>query len=114
MGTVQKIVESLMRISDDKKAQLTARCFEHSAWMRGEFDLIRKLIKKSEEVVNDENVPPELMANSSSSERNEEESIMRQKRKSPEVDVLGSRNSPDLKRNSIQDYDELATLAGGL
>jgi hypothetical protein len=47
MGTVQKIVESLMRISDDKKTQLTARYTEHSSWMSSELALIRELIKQS-------------------------------------------------------------------
>jgi hypothetical protein len=47
MGTVEKIVESLMRISDDKKTQLTARYTEHSSWMSSELALIRELIKQS-------------------------------------------------------------------
>lgn len=121
MGTVQKIVESLIRISDDKKGQLTNRYTEHSAWMRSELDIIRQLIKKNprdDHKANDENIPPvqpnflSSSSNRSSSEKNEEESAMRVKRKSPEADILGSRNSPDLKRNSNQDHDELATSAG--
>ena len=121
MGTVQKIIESLNRISDDKKGQLTTRYVEHSSWMRSELDLIKSLIKKNprdDHTANDENVPPieipsaNTSSNRSSSERNEEESAVRHKRKSPEMGLLGSSNSPDLKRNSTQEYDELATSAG--
>lgn len=121
MGTVQKIVESLIRVSDDKKGQLSARCSEHSAWMKGELDVIRQLIKKNprdDHKANDENVDPvhsqvlNSSSNRSSSESNDEDNAMRLKRKSPEIDVIGSRNSPDLKRNSTQDYEELATSAG--
>ena len=121
MGTVQKIVESLIRVSDDKKGQLSSRYSEHSAWMKSEFDVIRQLIKKNprdNHKTNDENIPPvhaqvsNSSSNRSSSESNEEENAIRLKRKSPEMGVVGSRNSPDLKRNSTQDYEELATSAG--
>lgn len=119
MGTVQKIIEALNRISDDKKGQLTARYGEHSSWMASELDLIRSLIKKSprdDHTANDENVPPvEVNVAKSSStrvsnEKNHDENALRLKRKSPEMGMLGS--SPDLKRNSTQDYEVLATAAG--
>lgn len=121
MGTVQKILQSLNRISDDKKGQLTARYVEHSSWMRSELDLIRSLIKKNprdDHPANDENIPPvdvpavNSSSNRISAEKHEDESANRHKRKSPEMGILGSRNSPDLKRNSTQDYEELATSAG--
>lgn len=119
MGTVQKIIEALNRISDDKKGQLTARYGEHSSWMASELDLIRSLIKKSprdDHTANDENVPPvevNVVKSSStriSNEKNHDENALRLKRKSPEMGMLGS--SPDLKRNSTQDYEVLATAAG--
>lgn len=121
MGTVHKILQSLNRISDDKKGQLTARYVEHSSWMRSELDLIRSLIKKNprdDHPANDENAPPvdvpavNSSSNRLSAEKHEDESANRHKRKSPEMGILGSRNSPDLKRNSTQDYEELATSAG--
>jgi hypothetical protein len=121
MGTVQKILQSLNRISDDKKGQLTARYVEHSSWMRSELDLIRSLIKKNprdDHPANDENIAPvdvpavNSSSNRLSGEKHEDEHANRHKRKSPEMGILGSRNSPDLKRNSTQDYEELATSAG--
>ena len=119
MGTVQKIIEALNRISDDKKGQLTTRYGEHSTWMTSELNLIRSLIRKSprdDHTANDENVPPvEVNVVKSSStriltEKSQDENAQRLKRKSPEMGMLGS--SPDLKRNSTQDYEVLATSAG--
>jgi hypothetical protein len=113
MGTVEKIVESLMKISDDKKSQLTARYTEHSSWMNSELALIRELIKQSprdDHKSNDENVSPPSAETRSSSERSDEESAIRNKRKSPDMVISGF--SPDLKRTSTQDYEELATSAG--
>lgn len=99
MGTVQKIVESLMRISDDKKTQLTARYTEHSHWMSSELALIRELIKQSPRDEhktidnntfdeNDENIPPVPPARSSSTRNScdeEKETGVRNKRKTPEM-----------------------------
>jgi hypothetical protein len=119
MGTVQKIIEALNRISDDKKGQLTTRYGEHSSWMTSELNLIRSLIRKSprdDHNANDENVPPvevNVVKSSStriSTEKSQDENAQRLKRKSPEMGMLGS--SPDLKRNSTQDYEVLATSAG--
>lgn len=119
MGTVQKIIEALNRISDDKKGQLTTRYGEHSSWMTSELNLIRSLIRKSprdDHTANDENVPPvevNVVKSSStriSTEKSHDENAQRLKRKSPEMGMLGS--SPDLKRNSTQDYEVLATSAG--
>ena len=47
MGTVQKIVEALLKLSEDKKTQLSKRHDEHSSWMNNELALIRDLIKHS-------------------------------------------------------------------
>jgi hypothetical protein len=119
MGTVQKIIEALNRISDDKKGQLTTRYGEHSSWMTSELNLIRSLIRKSprdDHNANDENVPPvevNVVKSSStriSTEKSHDENAQRLKRKSPEMGMLGS--SPDLKRTSTQDYEVLATSAG--
>ena len=47
MGTVQKIVESLIRISEEKKCLLNNRFQDHSSWMGNELALIRDLIRNT-------------------------------------------------------------------
>lgn len=91
MGTVEKIVEVLNNMCNDKKAQATSRYEEHSTWLSSEFSSIRNLIQPAA-------VETTMTSNSASS-------ATRQKRKSPETCSAGSRNSPLHKRNSGADIN---------
>ena len=111
MGTVQNIVETLKRLNEQKKANLTSRYQEHSAWLARELSLIKDLIKQNprEQIGNDattedENVP--VIANL----QNKDDGSMRQKRKSPETSIQmnqdESSQSPEQKRSS-GDYTKI-------
>jgi hypothetical protein len=108
MGTVQKIIEAINRISEDKKTQINARFTEHSLWMSNELALIRQLIKSnsrdnnneehnenSAPVANAGDVPavavdsakPPKSSSGAPGESTASEGVTRQKRKSPEIAV---------------------------
>eukprot|EP01036_Dinobryon_divergens_P048076 gene48076-64510_t len=120
MGTIDKIVEALQRITEDKKNQVTDRYIEHSSWLSKEFLQLRQLIQQDsssnqtdpqneeEDDTNEiefEEIPP------TESVSDDTDNKTRQKRKSPETCLDGIRTSPDSKRSSA-DYDELASAAG--
>jgi hypothetical protein len=119
MGTIQKIVDSLIKTSNDKKENLSGRYRDHSQWLGNELELIRKLINQnprdkfsfsgSKNITNSNN----LRTSSSSKINNEVEIISkntntdtsRQKRKSSESktkdQVRDDLCSPEAKRSSI-------------
>lgn len=117
MGTVETIVSSMLKMSEDKKAMAKLRYEDHSAWLSREFSLIRELIQQD---------PPEAgvplkaplstaapakrmeVASSSSADTNNKKA---EKRKSPEFSVGGVRSSPAMKR-SVATYAERAEAAG--
>ena len=121
MGTVSRIVESLLKLSDDKKNVLTKRYDEHKSWMTNELSLIREMINKSPGTNANATMEDDKMSTNVVSGRTSEESadssssagsgIGNKKRKTPEVSVTSTRHSPDLKRNSV-DYEELAHAVG--
>ncbi len=104
MGTVQNIVETLKRLNEQKKGNLTSRYQEHSAWLARELSLIKDLIKQNprdkigNDVTEDENVS--VIANA----QNKDDNSIRQKRKSPETSIQmnqdESSQSPEQKRSS--------------
>lgn len=91
-GTTQKVVQSMLKMSEDKKTQLAVRFEEHSTWLNDELQKIRLLLGKD-----NISVAPAS------------EDVSRPKRKSSEVQIVGL--SPEQKRNST-DYVELALNAG--
>jgi len=96
-GTVAKIVEALLKLSEDKKAQLTKRYDEHSSWMNNELALIRDLIKHSDKR-DAASVASTVAANGRPSEESLESSSSagsKKRKKTPEVCDTGL--SPDLK-----------------
>ena len=96
-GTVAKIVEALLKLSEDKKAQLTKRHDEHSSWMNNELALIRDLIKHSDKR-DTASVASTVAANGRPSEESLESSSSagsKKRKKTPEVCDTGL--SPDLK-----------------
>ncbi len=46
MSTIQKIIDNLDALRGDKVVKLSSRFEEHSAWLGGEFKLIKQLIKQ--------------------------------------------------------------------
>ena len=132
MGTVEKIVDNLAKMGQDKRAQASQRYNELSTWLSHEVRLIKSLIESntressfataSEGHDAVESVDAEssssIKANSRSgvvvgSANKDKDKLQRQKRKSPETRQTGtsSSESPDQKRNSL-DYEELAVAAG--
>ena len=121
MGTVSRIVESLLKLSDDKKVLLTKRYDDHKSWMTNELSLIREMIKKSHGTVGNASMEDDKMSTNVGSGRTSEESadssssggssLGNKKRKTPEISVTSTRHSPDLKRTSV-DYEELALAVG--
>ena len=47
MGTVEKIVETMHRLCNDKKLQVTHRYDHHSAWLQSELKQIRDLLQNT-------------------------------------------------------------------
>ena len=122
MGTVSRIVESLLKLSDDKKVLLTKRYDDHKSWMTNELSLIREMIKKSPGTVTNASMEDDKMSTNVGSGRTSEESVDsssssagsglgNKKRKTPEISITSTRHSPDLKRTSV-DYEELALAVG--
>ena len=114
MGTVQKIIDSLQGLCDDKKAQADMRFEEHSSWLQSEFSQVRALLKglgldePADDVIdgpyaelNPEIQPTQIPTSKSN------------KRKSPETSTAGSRNSPMSKRSSPSPaFEDLAVDQG--
>ena len=121
MGTVEKIVDTLSKMGQDKRNMASARYMELSSWLKHEMSLIRTLIEASPSISNssssgqggnpvddmiiDDTLRPSMSVNGSPEDK-------RQKRKSPETRQIGtsSGESPDQKRSSL-DYEELAIAA---
>lgn len=101
MGTVEKIVETMHRLCNDKKLQVTHRYDHHSAWLQSELKQIRDLLQNT--------VTEELPRMEASNEASQND--VSKKRKSPETCVQGERGSPMPKRTST-DYAELCVAAG--
>ena len=121
MGTVQKIVDSLLKLSDDKKSNLTSRYQEHSLWLGNELSLIRELIHQDPRGSNSGNANNNSTAASSSSKsqtsvsEGNEENFSRQKRKSPETALIPSqeeKQSPEQKKFSSSDPESAYQSAG--
>ena len=47
MGTIQKIIDNLQALKDDKIIKLSNRYEEHSSWLSGEFSLIRNIVQRT-------------------------------------------------------------------
>jgi len=134
MGTVEKIVDNLVKMGAEKKNLASKRYNEISVWLKEEVSLIRALIESSprnssystaregpadaRETIsvhnNNNNCSsnnPRLKENYPTNESSDQ--FQRQKRKSPETRQIGSSSgeSPEQKRNSL-DYEEMAVAAG--
>eukprot|EP01031_Cornospumella_fuschlensis_P007232 gene7232-8960_t len=94
MSSMHQILGSLQKVTDDKKAQLTAIYEENSRWLQQELAVIRQLIQES----------------SAGQAKGIEESSSK-KRKSPETAINPVKLSPEQKRSSV-DCDELLAQAG--
>lgn len=108
MSTIQKILDTLQKASDDKKQQLNTSYQENSVWLKNEFDLIRQLILQ--------NPRENLIISSSSSvpkkpspQENyaDDETTFNRKRKSSTSDKNGIKLSPEQKRLSVNIEDVL-------
>lgn len=92
---MHQILGSLQKVTDDKKAQLTAIYEENSRWLQQELSVIRQLIQES----------------SAGQVRLGKEESLSKKRKSPETALHPTKLSPEQKRASV-DCDELLAQAG--
>ena len=138
MGTVEKIVDNLVKMGAEKKNLASKRYNEISVWLKEEVSLIRALIEASprnssystaregpadaRETISvdnnnssssssSRNSNPRLKENDPTNDASDQFQI--QKRKSPETRQIGSSSgeSPEQKRNSL-DYEEMAVAAG--
>jgi hypothetical protein len=116
MGTVEKILDTLKKMNNDRKDQATNLYEEHSMWLRNEFLKVKELILYPSSVDQNEKVmikneAEEISATTVAVVTNTNES--RSKRKSPEMSENSSRSSPLAKRSSI-DIIIAAGLPGDL
>jgi len=109
IGTTDKILTNLHKMSTDKKCLLTKRYDDNAAWMETELRKIHALLGKP---------LPEAQSSSVATIEVEKVEVVRisdensrQKRKSPDMAVGSTRHSPDQKRVST-DYAQLAVDAG--
>lgn len=128
MGTVEKIVEVLNKMCNDRKLQTTTNYEIHSNWLKNEINKVKDLLKTEKNEVKNE-VKIEKTEKNEVNEVNEikdlknislqdtkinseEESEKRSKRKSPELsDCSISRGSPQIKRIS-NDFNEILLSYG--
>jgi len=127
MGTVEKIVDAMLKMSNDKKELASKRFEEHSAWLSHEFSLIRELIQKKRKSSNpsigvvsaaikttqavQSKCPVATKSVTAPSSGAVIATNKGSKRKSPDIAIGSIRSSPDTKRGSV-DYAELAVAAG--
>ena len=119
MGTVDKIVDSLLVMGTEKKNLASKRYNDFSGWLRGEINLIKALIDSSprnSSYTTAQEGPVERVSISSESAAaapTSSEGSQRQKRRSPETRMVGasSGESPEQKRNSYE-LEEMAVAAG--
>ena len=126
MSDIQKIIDNLCRLRDDKKNVLSKRQQDHSEWLRGQFEQIKSIVVQnprdhlscasssssaSAAPTSDEHT--DIFTDKSITEPSsiEDDVSKSQKRKSPEFAIGSSRDSPEQKRNS-SDYLTLAVQAG--
>jgi hypothetical protein len=108
MGSIEKILSSLNKISEDKKSQISSRFDEESQWLFNELDLIKKLILRNQRVVCNHEAEKGAFAINSVNANAEQG----QKRKSPEVAENDFRFSPVLKKpmpqsSIVPDFNKL-------
>ena len=110
MGTIDKIVDNLVSMGEEKKTLATVRFNDFSQWLSHEFSLIRELISQESPRQSSDSI--KVVENSLSAPiPSLSPEADRQKRKLPETGLQGSGASPDLKRNSF-DFEDLAVAAG--
>lgn len=123
MGTVQRIVDSLHVMCDEKISQADTRYEEHLQWMRNEFWQIRQLIDpalalprpaiEQQSASAPSATEPAVNAdNTSSSTTSDAAKQQRSKRKSPETSQNSSRSSPLTKRAPAPAFEDIAEAAG--
>ena len=119
MGTVDKIVDSLLVMGTEKKNLASKRYNEFSGWLKGEIDLIKALLDSSprnSSYTTAQEGPAEresVSSESASAAPTSSEGSQRNKRRSPETRMVGasSGESPEQKRSSY-DLEEIAVAAG--
>lgn len=131
MGTVDKIVDSLLIMGTEKKNLASQRYNELSGWLRREVEQIKSLIaaspRNSSYVTAQEGASDcgagrvsssstgSSVAQTSSISEASQSQPQRQKRRSPETRMVGvsSGESPEQKRSSY-DFEEMAVAAGNV
>jgi hypothetical protein len=111
MGTVEKIVDALVKMGSDKKTLAEVRYNEHSRWLNHEFSLIRDLIQQNPTDPASKTRQSSSSTRAASSSENSKAKSNSNKRKSPETAIGDFGSSPEMKRGFV-DYAELATQAG--
>eukprot|EP01038_Epipyxis_sp_PR26KG_P006031 gene6031-8305_t len=101
MSTIQKILDSLSKINEDKKQQLTGVYHENSLWLSNELELIKKLINQNprEHIENGTNYALDC------DETTKDDEINQKKRKSSDTNFNArsediAKVSPNQKRSS--------------
>jgi hypothetical protein len=120
MGTVEKILDTLKKMNNDRKDQATNLYEEHSIWLRTEFMKVKELIlypssidQKEKVLIKNEPEPAVVTLETTAVAVVASTNETRAKRKSPEMSENSSRCSPLAKRSST-DIIIAAGLPGDL